>query len=186
MRQIQVIELHGRPVGLALGDKTIIADHHITDDDQPIVAGMALYALDIQAGARAARIPTPSATRGTHSRSAPRAGHAPAAARTPPHVRDRTRSASLTPSDDAKAQQGRPDLAARGAQACASARSIVWPMSANTPARRSRSALPERRRAPDARRALAHRALRPMHDPNTSTGLVELRIYGGDSVTLNA
>ena len=52
MRQIQVIELHGRTIALAVGDKTIIADHHITDDDRSIVAGMALYALDIQAGAR--------------------------------------------------------------------------------------------------------------------------------------
>jgi hypothetical protein len=51
MRQIQVIELHGRPVALALGDEAILADH-ITDDDRPIVAGMALYAIEIQAGAR--------------------------------------------------------------------------------------------------------------------------------------
>jgi hypothetical protein len=27
MRQIQVIELHGRPVALALGDEAILADH---------------------------------------------------------------------------------------------------------------------------------------------------------------
>ena len=51
MRQIQIIELHGRPVALALGDQAILADH-ITDDDRPIVAGMALYAIEIQASAR--------------------------------------------------------------------------------------------------------------------------------------
>jgi hypothetical protein len=51
MRQIQVIELRGRPVALALGDEAILADH-ITADDRPIVAGMALYAIDIQAGRR--------------------------------------------------------------------------------------------------------------------------------------
>lgn len=53
MRQIQVIELRGRPVALALGDEAILADH-ITDTDRPIVAGMALYAIDIQAGRRPA------------------------------------------------------------------------------------------------------------------------------------
>ena len=51
MTQIQIIELHGRPVALALGDQAILADH-ITDDDRPIVAGMALYAIEIQASAR--------------------------------------------------------------------------------------------------------------------------------------
>ncbi|MEJ7894206.1 MAG: hypothetical protein WKF94_16375 [Solirubrobacteraceae bacterium] len=51
MRTIQVIELRGRPVALALADEAILADH-ITDDEQPIVAGMALYALEVQAGAR--------------------------------------------------------------------------------------------------------------------------------------
>lgn len=51
MRQIQVIELRGRPVALALVDEAILADH-ITDTDRPIVAGMALYALEIQTGAR--------------------------------------------------------------------------------------------------------------------------------------
>jgi hypothetical protein len=51
MRQIQVIELHGHPVALALVDEAILADH-ITDADRPIVAGMALYAIEIQAGAR--------------------------------------------------------------------------------------------------------------------------------------
>lgn len=51
MRQIQVIELRGRPVALALIDEAILADH-ITDDDRPIVAGMALYAIEIQTGRR--------------------------------------------------------------------------------------------------------------------------------------
>ncbi len=51
MRQIQVIELHGRPVALALGDEAILADH-ITDADRTIVAGMALYAIEIQTGSR--------------------------------------------------------------------------------------------------------------------------------------
>jgi hypothetical protein len=73
MRQIQVIELHGRPVALAVGDKTITADHHITDD-RAIVAGMALYALDIQAAQGPAGIPTPSATR---SRLAQRSARRP-------------------------------------------------------------------------------------------------------------
>jgi hypothetical protein len=84
MRQIQVIELHGRPVALAVGDKTITADHHIADD-RAIVAGMALYALDIQAAQGPAGIPTPSATRvtpraaqrapATHPRRAPTPRH---------------------------------------------------------------------------------------------------------------
>lgn len=51
MRTIQVIELHRRPVALALGDEAIIADH-ITDEERSIVAGMALYALEIQTGQR--------------------------------------------------------------------------------------------------------------------------------------
>jgi len=51
MRQIQVIELHGRPVALALSDEAILADH-ITTDDRPIVAAMALYAIEIQTGTR--------------------------------------------------------------------------------------------------------------------------------------
>jgi hypothetical protein len=51
MRTIQVIELRGRPVALALGDDAIVADH-VTGEDRSIVAGMALYALEIQAGAR--------------------------------------------------------------------------------------------------------------------------------------
>lgn len=51
MRTIQVIELAGRPVALALGDEAIIADH-ITDAQRSIVAGMALYALEIQTGER--------------------------------------------------------------------------------------------------------------------------------------
>jgi hypothetical protein len=51
MRLIQVIELHGRAVALALVDEAILADH-IADTDRPIVAGMALYAIEIQTGAR--------------------------------------------------------------------------------------------------------------------------------------
>jgi hypothetical protein len=51
MRTIQVIELHGRPVALALGGEAIIADH-VTGQERSIVAGMALYALEIQAGQR--------------------------------------------------------------------------------------------------------------------------------------
>ena len=51
MRTIQVIELHGRPVALALGGEAIIADH-VTDEERSIVAGMALYALEIQMGRR--------------------------------------------------------------------------------------------------------------------------------------
>lgn len=51
MRTIQVIELAGRPVALALGDEAIIADH-ITGELRSIAAGMALYALEIQTGLR--------------------------------------------------------------------------------------------------------------------------------------
>ena len=51
MRQIQVIELRGRAVALALVDEAILADN-ITDADRPIVAGMALYAIEIQTGNR--------------------------------------------------------------------------------------------------------------------------------------
>ena len=51
MRQIQVIELRGRPVALALGEHAIIADH-VTGPDRAIVAGMALYALEVQTGQR--------------------------------------------------------------------------------------------------------------------------------------
>lgn len=51
MRQIQVIELHGRPVALALVEEAILADH-ITEDDRPIVVAMALYAIEIQTGTR--------------------------------------------------------------------------------------------------------------------------------------
>ena len=51
MREIQVIELQGRAVALALVDEAILADH-ITDSDRPVVAGMALYALEIQTGGR--------------------------------------------------------------------------------------------------------------------------------------
>jgi hypothetical protein len=51
MRRIQVIELGGRPVALALGEEAIIADH-VAGEDRSIVAGMALYALEVQAGAR--------------------------------------------------------------------------------------------------------------------------------------
>lgn len=51
MRTIQVIELHGRPVALALSGEAIIAEH-VTGQERSIVAGMALYALEIQAGQR--------------------------------------------------------------------------------------------------------------------------------------
>lgn len=51
MRTIQVIELAGHPVALALGDEAIIANH-VTDQERSIVAGMALYALEIQTGQR--------------------------------------------------------------------------------------------------------------------------------------
>jgi hypothetical protein len=51
MRTIQIIELGGRPVALALGNEAIIADH-ITGKQRSIVAGMALYALEIQTGLR--------------------------------------------------------------------------------------------------------------------------------------
>jgi hypothetical protein len=53
MRQIQVIELRGRPVALTFGEEAIIADH-VTGEERNIVAGMALYALEVQAGARPA------------------------------------------------------------------------------------------------------------------------------------
>jgi len=52
MTQIQIIELHGRPVALALGEQAIIADH-ITGEDRQVAAGMALYALEVQSGERA-------------------------------------------------------------------------------------------------------------------------------------
>ena len=51
MKTIQIIELHGRPVALALGDEAIIADH-VTGRDRRVVAGMALYALEVQASTR--------------------------------------------------------------------------------------------------------------------------------------
>lgn len=51
MRTIQVIELRGRPVALALSGEAIIADH-VTGQERSIVAGMALYALEVQAGQR--------------------------------------------------------------------------------------------------------------------------------------
>lgn len=51
MRTIQIIELHGRPVALALIDEAILADN-ITDDERRIAAGMALYAIEIQSGLR--------------------------------------------------------------------------------------------------------------------------------------
>jgi len=51
MRTIQVIELAGRPVALALGDEAIIADH-VAGEERSIVAGMALYALEVQTGVR--------------------------------------------------------------------------------------------------------------------------------------
>jgi hypothetical protein len=51
MREIQVINLRRRPVALAFGEEAIIADH-VTGEERNIVAGMALYALEVQAGAR--------------------------------------------------------------------------------------------------------------------------------------
>jgi hypothetical protein len=51
MRTIQVIELAGRPVALALGGEAIIADH-VTGEQRSVAAGMALYALEIQTGLR--------------------------------------------------------------------------------------------------------------------------------------
>jgi hypothetical protein len=51
MREIRVIELRGRPVALAFGEEAVIADH-VTGEERSIVAGMALYALEVQAGAR--------------------------------------------------------------------------------------------------------------------------------------
>ena len=51
MKTIQVIELHGRPVALALGNEATVADH-VTGRDRRVVAGMALYALEVQAGTR--------------------------------------------------------------------------------------------------------------------------------------
>lgn len=51
MRHIQIIELRGRPGALAVGEDAIIADH-VTGKDRSIVAGMTLYALEVQAGAR--------------------------------------------------------------------------------------------------------------------------------------
>jgi hypothetical protein len=87
MRTIQVIELHGRPVALAIGDEAIIADH-VTNDEHSIVAGMALYALEVQTGQRPGpyshaeaehyarreialrRARTPRVRRGAHPRAA--------------------------------------------------------------------------------------------------------------------
>lgn len=51
MRQIQIIELLGRPVALALGEDAIIADH-VAGENRAIVAAMALYALEVQSGSR--------------------------------------------------------------------------------------------------------------------------------------
>ena len=44
-------QLHGRPVALALGENAIIADH-VTGPDRAIVAGMALYAIEVQTATR--------------------------------------------------------------------------------------------------------------------------------------
>lgn len=51
MKTIQIIELQGRPVALALGEDAVIADN-VTGEERSIVAGMALYALEIQSGQR--------------------------------------------------------------------------------------------------------------------------------------
>jgi hypothetical protein len=51
MTTIQVSELRGRPVALALRQDAVIADH-VTGEDRGIVAAMALYALEIQSGRR--------------------------------------------------------------------------------------------------------------------------------------
>lgn len=51
MKTIQIIQLRGRPVALALDGDAIIADH-VTGLERSVVAGMALYALEVQAGQR--------------------------------------------------------------------------------------------------------------------------------------
>jgi len=76
MPPIQVIELHGRPVALALGEDAIIADH-VTGEERSIVACMALYALQIQAGQRPGPYTDPDAER--YARHAIALRHAPVA-----------------------------------------------------------------------------------------------------------
>lgn len=90
MRQIQIIELDGRPVALALGDEAILADH-ITDDDRPIVAGMALYAIEVQAGTRPGPYSDADAERHTRRELAPRSAPTIPRLRRGAHARTTTR-----------------------------------------------------------------------------------------------
>ena len=80
MKQIEVIELRGRPVALALGEQAIIADH-VTGEDRAIVAGMALYALEVQAGQRPGPYANVDAERYARHAIAPRRAVAPRARR---------------------------------------------------------------------------------------------------------
>lgn len=90
MTAIQIIELGGRPVALALGEDAILAEH-ITGDERRIAAGMALYALEIQAGRRAGPYRNADAERyARHAIAAPPSRSAPRARRGP-HPQPRTR-----------------------------------------------------------------------------------------------
>ena len=51
MKTIQIIQLRGRPVALALGEDAILSEH-VTGSERSIVAGMALYAIEVQTGQR--------------------------------------------------------------------------------------------------------------------------------------
>jgi hypothetical protein len=51
MKAIQIVQLRGRPVALALGEDAIISEH-VTGSERSIVAGMALYAIEVQTGQR--------------------------------------------------------------------------------------------------------------------------------------
>jgi len=53
MKTIQIVQLRGRPVALALGEDAILSEH-VTGSERSIVAGMALYAIEVQTGQRPA------------------------------------------------------------------------------------------------------------------------------------
>ena len=83
MRTIQIIELHGRPVALALVNEAILADH-IPADERSIVAGMALYALEVQTGQRPGPYNHADAERYARHANALRQTHMPRIRRGPP------------------------------------------------------------------------------------------------------
>ena len=81
MTAIQIIELGGRPVALAIGEDAILAEH-LTGEERRIAAGMALYALEIQAGRRPGPYSDADAERfARHAIAAPLGRSAPRARR---------------------------------------------------------------------------------------------------------